>query len=64
VRDARGSHALDGAEPAEAVIREVAAIAIRAGELGFSPARVAVALGVSPRALVSIEAMSTSKFAP
>jgi len=59
-----GANRPHDAEPAEAVIREVAAIVIRAGELGFSPTRVAVALGVSPRALASIEAASTSKLAP
>ncbi len=39
----------------EPVPEEVAALAIGAGEIGFSPARVATALGVSPRALASIE---------
>ena len=53
--DSRLSSAHDQADPAEAVTGEVAAIVIRASELGFSPARVAIALGVSPRALASIE---------
>jgi len=40
---------------AEAMAPDVEAIVTRAGELGFSPTRVAIALGVSPRALASIE---------
>jgi len=53
--DWRVNIAHDLADPPEAVTGDVAAIVIRAGELGFSPTRVAIALGVSPRALASIE---------
>jgi len=47
-----GAHEPDHAE---AMAPDVEAIVTRAGELGFSPMRVAIALGVSPRALASIE---------
>jgi hypothetical protein len=43
------------ADHAEEVAPDVAAIVIRAGALGFSPTRVAIALGVSPRSLGSID---------
>jgi len=43
------------ADHAEEVPPDVAAIVIRAGALGFSPTRVAIALGVSPRSLGSID---------
>jgi len=49
----RGAH-----EPAEVVNGEVAAIVIRARELGFSPARVETALDISPRAMAAIESAS------
>lgn len=55
MRDARTHTAPVDAQHAGA-LEEVAAIAMRAGELGFSPSRVALALGFSPRALASIEA--------
>lgn len=52
----RGARMSGAHEPdhAEAMAPDVEAIVTRAGELGFSPTRVAVALGVSPRALASI----------
>jgi len=43
------------ADHAEEVPPDVAAIVIRAGALGFSPTRVAIALGVSQRSLGSID---------
>jgi hypothetical protein len=53
--DSRVSRADGATDPAEAVPAEVAAIVTRAGELGFSPTRVAIALGVAPGAVASIE---------
>jgi len=53
--ESRVSWAHDDADPADAVIGEVAAIVIRARELGFSATRVATALDVLPRALATIE---------
>lgn len=53
--DRRMNSGHDLAEPPGAVTGEVAAIVRRADELGFSPTRVAIALGVSQSALASIE---------
>lgn len=45
----------DRVDAEDRVPPEVAAIVLRASELGFSATRVAVALGVSARALASIQ---------
>jgi hypothetical protein len=59
VRSERGDAGSEDRVP-----EDVAAILLRASELGFSATRVAVALGVSARALASVESVAGRQQTP